>query len=92
MSLETPNPFNSHCEVEYYEVPASRENRLDLIAYEKLGSARYSWIISYFNQIDDGFTVREGQKLAIPKSISSLFDSGEILATINPLQLNLGTE
>ena len=92
ISPETPNPFTTNCEVEYYDVPANEENRLDVIAYKKLGSASYSWVIAYFNQIEDGYTVREGQRLAIPKSISSLFNSGEILAAISPLQLNLGSE
>lgn len=92
VSPETPNPFTTNIEVEYYDVPANEENRLDVIAYKKLGSASYSWVIAYFNQIEDGFTVREGQRLAIPKSISTLFNSGEILAAISPLQLNLGSE
>lgn len=92
ISPETPNPFTTNCEVEYYDVPANEENRLDVIAYKKLGSSSYSWVIAYFNQIEDGYTVREGQRLAIPKSISSLFNSGEILAAISPLQLNLGSE
>ena len=92
VSPETPNPFTTNSEVEYYDVPANEENRLDVIAYKKLGSASYSWVIAYFNQIEDGFTVREGQRLAIPKSISTLFNSGEILAAISPLQLNLGSE
>ena len=92
ISPETVNPFTSHCDVDYYEVLANEENRLDIIAYKKLGSASYSWVIAYFNQIEDGFTVREGQRLVIPKSISSLFNSGEMLASISPLQLNLGNE
>lgn len=89
---ETPNPFESKTEVFYYDVPAIEENRLDLIANKFLGSASYSWIISYFNGIDDGFTVREGQRLMIPKSLSSLFNNGEVLAPIPALQLQLGQE
>lgn len=92
MSPEICNAFTSNCEIIYYDVPAWEENRLDVIAYKHLGSASYSWVISYFNQIEDGYTVREGQRLKIPKSISALFDSGELLAPINPLQLNLGSE
>ena len=92
MALETPNPFKSQTEVMYYEVPSTEENRLDLIAYKFLGSAQYSWIIAYFNGIEDGFTVNEGQRLAIPKSISSLFNKGEVLASVSPYALNLGSE
>lgn len=92
VALETSNPFKTNCEVVYYEVPAHEENRLDVIAYKTLGSAQYAWVIAQFNSIEDGFTVREGQKLAIPKSISSLFSKGEILASVSALTLNLGTE
>lgn len=92
VALETPNPFVTYSEVEYYEVPATEENRLDLIAYKKLGSAQYAWVLSYFNRIPDGFTVKSGQLIMIPKSFTSLFNKGEILASINPLQLNLSSE
>ena len=90
--LETPNPFETNTEVTYYEVPTSEENRLDLIAYKFLGSAQYGWVLAYFNGIDDGFTVRSGQKLAIPRNITQLFEKGECLASVSPLTLNLGTE
>lgn len=89
---ETPNPFHTNLDVQYYVVPADRENRLDLIANEFLGSATYSWVLAYFNGIVDGYTVNEGQRLAIPKSFTSLFNSGEILAPVSPLALNLGSE
>ena len=92
IALENPNPFESHVKVEYYEVPTVQENRLDLIAYEKLGSASYSWVIAYFNNIEDGFTVRPGQRLMIPKTFTSLFNNGEILSSIPATRLNLGTE
>ena len=92
IALETPNPFETHIEVNYYEVPQSESNRLDLIAYKLLGSAQYAWIISYVNGIQDGFTARPGQKLIIPKNITQLFDKGECLASVSPLTLNLGTE
>lgn len=91
-ALETTNPFSSYCDVIYYDVTANFENRLDLIAYKFLGSPTYAWVISLFNNLEDGFTVREGQRLAIPKSVSSLFSKGELLAPISALQLNLGTE
>ena len=92
IALETPNPFSTNTEVVYYDVPATEENRLDIIAHKYLGSAQYAWVIAYFNGIEDGFTVSEGQRLMIPKSISSLFNRGEILASVSALQLNLGTE
>ena len=92
VSLETPNPFTSNAEVTFYEVPLIHENRLDLIAETLLGSVQYRWVIAYFNHISDGYTVREGQVIMCPKNITSLFNKGEVLAPINPLQLNLGTE
>lgn len=93
ITLETPNAFQTQGQdVIYYEVDAIHENRLDLVAQETLGSARYSWVISYFNRIEDGFTIREGQKLVIPKNFTSLFNKGSILAPINPFTLNLGSE
>lgn len=92
VSLETGNPFTTNTEVIYHDVKSYEENRLDIIAYNYLGSATYSWVIAYFNEIEDGFTIREGQRLAIPKSISSLFSKGEILAPVSALALNLGEE
>ena len=92
VALETVNSFSSSASVIYYDVPAYLENRLDLIAQKFLGSASYAWIIAYFNSIEDGFTVREGQRLKIPTSVSSLFAKGELLASVNPMALNLGTE
>ena len=92
IALETPNPFTTNCAVKYYTVPAHEENRLDVIAYKLLGSAQYSWVLSYFNKIEDGFTCRECQKLVYPESISSLYQNHEILASVSALSLNLGTE
>ena len=92
VALETPNPFETHSDVSYYEVPATEEDRLDIIAYKYLGSAQYAWVLAYFNNIEDGFTVREGQKIRIPKSFTQLFNKGEVLSSVNPLQLNLGSE
>lgn len=92
LTLEIPNPFQSNVEVHYYEVPVSRENRLDLIANEFLGSPTYSWVISYFNNIEDGFTVRPGQRIMIPKSFTSLFNNNEVLASIPATKLQLGSE
>lgn len=92
VALESPNAFESHTNVTYYTVPANRENRLDIIAQELLGSPDYKWVIAYFNGITDGFSVREGMTLQVPKSVSSLFESGEILQPIAATKMNLGTE
>lgn len=91
-ALETPNPFSSNVAVKYHEVTADEENRLDIIAHRHLGSARYSWVIAYFNKIEDGFTVRVGQTLIIPKDVTSLLKQGELLGNVSALRLNLGTE
>lgn len=90
--LETPNAFNTRMKFRYYEVLPTEENRLDLLAKKFYGSAQYSWIISYFNGIEDGYTVAAGQKIAILNSITDLFANGEILAPIPAMQLNLGSE
>lgn len=92
LTLETPNPITTNAEFIYYDVPAQEENRIDLIANKFYGSAQYSWIISYFNGIEDGFTVYEGQRIKILKNFTSLFAKGELLASIPALQLNLGSE
>lgn len=92
ITIETPNPLITNAKFRYYDVPATEENRLDLIAYKFFGSAQYSWVISYFNGIDDGFTVVEGQRLKILDNFTDLFSKGELLASIPALQLNLGTE
>lgn len=92
IALETPNPFSSNADVVYHDVRSHEVNRLDVIATKYLGSPTYSWIIAQFNNIEDGFTIREGQRLAIPKSLSSLFNKGELLAPISALSLNLGEE
>ena len=92
VSLETPNALQSNINVRFYEVPFSEENRLDLIANKFLGDSTYAWIIAYINEIDDGFTVRAGQRIKIPVSFYDLFNSGELLAAIPALQLNLLTE
>lgn len=92
VTLETNNAFISHTDVVFHEVTNQEENRLDLIADKYLGSPTYSWVIAYFNDIEDGFTVFEGQRLRIPKSITSLLSAGEILAPVSALKLNLGEE
>lgn len=92
VTLETPNAFTTHTEVIYHDVTVNEENRLDLIAQKYLGSPTYGWVIAYFNSIEDGYTVYEGQKLVIPTSITALFNSGEILEPKTALVLNLGEE
>lgn len=82
LALETPNAFTTDIEIDYYEVPTDEENRLDLIAYKLFGSATRSWIIAYMNKLEDGFSVRAGQKLVVPKSFDKLFDRDEILAPV----------
>lgn len=94
VALETVNPITSGVKgsLKYYTVPANRENRLDLIAQEQLGSATYAWVIAYINRIQDGFTVLEGTQLAIPLSLTTLFEKGNVLAPVSAFKLNLGSE
>ena len=92
IALETVNTIPENSDVRYYIVPHKLENRLDLIAEEQLGSATYAWVIAYFNKIQDGYTAIEGTKLAIPVSISSLFENGQILESVTATRLNLGSE
>ena len=92
VTLETVNAFVTNTEVKYHEVTVEEENRLDLIAERELGSATYSWVIAYFNSIEDGFTVREEQRLIIPNSVTALLSTGEVLAPVTALKLNLGEE
>lgn len=92
LTLETVNPFTTNTEVKYHEVTINEVNRLDIIAYDELGSATYAWVIAYFNNIEDGYTVMEGQRLIIPNSITALMESGEVLAPIAYTKWNLGEE
>ena len=93
ITLETVNPLvTNNLKVVYHEVELMEENRLDLIAYKYLGSASYSWVIAYFNSIEDGYSVAAGQTIIIPKNITDLFSAGEILAPITALRMNLGEE
>lgn len=93
VALETPNAFiTSNTDVIWHEVLGVEVNRLDLIALKYLGSATYAWVIAYFNQIEDGFTCRLGQKLRIPRSITDLMRSGEVLQSVTALTLNLASE
>lgn len=93
ITLETQNAYDySNLEFEYYIVPETESNRLDLISYKFYDTTSYSWVIAYINKISDGYTVNEGQMLLIPKSISELFAAGSILGSIPASTLNLGTE
>lgn len=92
VTLETPSIKSTILQFIYYDVPTTEENRLDIIAYKFFGSAQYSWIISYFNDIPDGYTVFSGQRLKIVKNFTQLFNKGEILSSIPPMQLQLGSE
>ena len=92
VALETPNPFTTNTTVRFYDVPANEENRLDIIAQKTLGDSTYSWVIAYFNHIVDGFSCPEGTRLMIPESITVLFNKGEILQSVSPTALNLGSE
>ena len=92
VTLETPNPFTTHTDVIYHDVTVNEINRLDIIAQTYLGSPTYAWVIAYFNRIEDGFTVQEGQKLMIPRNVTALFENGEILEPRTALVLNLGEE
>ncbi len=92
-TLETVNPFITNTEIKYYEVTVPEINRLDLIAQKTLGSASYGWVLAYFNGIEDGYTVREGQKIVYPRGgITALLNNGEVLAPVPPMRLNLGEE
>lgn len=92
IALETPNAINDVSDFTYYVVPAVETNRLDIISNKLYSSAQYSWIIAYFNNIADGFTVNQGQRLKVPTSLSSLFATGQVLASIPTNTLNLGQE
>lgn len=93
VALETVNPIVvPTSNIQYYTVPANRQNRLDLIAQDLLGSARYAWVIAYMNKIQDGFTALQGTQLIVPISLTSLFEKGQLLASITATRLNLGSE
>ena len=89
---ETSNAIESNVEVVFHIVTYEEENRLDLIAYNYLGNPTYAWVIAYLNDIEDGYTIMEGMTLQIPKNIYTLFNAGEMLQSIPPTMLNLGSE
>jgi hypothetical protein len=92
VTLEMSNEFSFDVSANSYTVPNVQENRLDIISGKYLGSALYGGILAYMNGIDDGYTVRPGQKLSILKNFTDLFNAGELLASVPPMTLNLGSE
>lgn len=93
VALENANPIvESNVQFVYHNVTPDEENRLDVIAQNCLGSASYSWAIAYFNNIQDGFTCRPGQKLKMPRSVADLMTTGNIMESVPAVQLNLGSE
>lgn len=92
VTLETPNSASFDVKTTSYTVPTTLQNRLDIIAGKHVGSALYGGILAYMNDIDDGFTVRPGQKIIIMNNFTDLFNSGELLASVPPMTLNLGSE
>ena len=50
----------------YYEVDATRVDRIDLISYENYHTVEYWWIILLANNILDPFDVKVGSILRIP--------------------------
>jgi len=92
MTLETMNPLVTRARFQFYDVPLVEENRLDLIAHKFFGNAQYAWLISYFNNIEDGFTVTQGQRIRIIENYTTLFNKGELLAPVPANIMNLGEE
>ena len=91
-NLETQNAYDySTVDFEYYTVSEDRVNRLDLISWDYYGTPDYAWVIAYVNSIQDGYTVLSEQVLAIPRTVTELFKSGSVLASVPATSLNLGT-
>ena len=62
----------------YVTVTNETENRLDILAFNYYGSARYWWVIALANYIIDPFEVPAGSVLRIPPLLS-LYKSGGVL-------------
>lgn len=62
----------------YVTVTNETENRLDIIAYQQYGSARYWWILALANYIIDPFEIPTGSTLRVPPLLS-LYKSGGVL-------------
>ena len=63
----------------YFVVTQREENRLDIIADDYYGTARYWWVIALANYIIDPFTLSIGTKLRIPPLLS-LYNRGGVLS------------
>ena len=68
------------------------------VLFTKGASAWLKWIaivmviLSHYAEWWEWFTVEEGTRLAIPKSVTALFNNGEILSAIPANKLSLGSE
>lgn len=93
IATEVANPIvENDVQFTYHVVTPDEENRLDVISYKHLGTASYAWAIAYFNNIEDGCTVKPGQTVKVPRSVTDLMTTGNILQSVTALQLNLGSE
>ena len=92
ITLELCNDISVDIPVKSYVVPDTEENRLDMIAYKKLGSAQYAWLLAYVNNIYDGYTVAAGQVISVPLNITDLFLKDKLLAPVSAAELTLGSE
>lgn len=63
----------------YFVVTQREENRLDIIANDYYGTARYWWVIALANSIIDPFILDIGTKLRIPPLLS-LYNTGGVLS------------
>lgn len=63
----------------YFTVTSAEENRLDIIANNYYGTAKYWWVIALANYIIDPFDIPIGTQLRIPPLIS-LYEVGGVLS------------
>lgn len=63
----------------YHTVTTEDANRLDMIAVQYYGTARYWWVIALANYLIDPFDVPVGSYLRIPPLIS-LYNEGGVLS------------
>ena len=64
---------------EYFIVTNVEKDRLDIVAAETYGTARFWWVIALANNIKDPFDVPVGTSLRIPPK-QSLYISGGVLS------------
>lgn len=62
-----------------YIVPKCEEGRLDLVANRVYGDSTLFWVIGYYNEIVDPFSIKRGDVLKIPP-LASLYRSGGVLS------------